>query len=209
MIRSFSIPNTKEDLYEFLILASSNIDIDAYVDKGPLYTDHARLAVSDAWKTMFEKAYQKSLIVLQDDSRYEGIKALHTTINKKIKWTKNRIWVILGLVNAALFVFIGIAIMVSDHQNATTQQQEIARLEAIVADIQVAINNEDYALALMNAERLNFDGYDTSLKEDWNIQMNYWINKKMAPIRRARFDRNNRITPGHVKTVQYIANLTV
>ena len=33
--------------------------------------------------------------------------------------------------------------------------------------------------------------------------------KKMCPVRSARFERHNRIAPGHVQTVQYIAALTV
>ena len=33
--------------------------------------------------------------------------------------------------------------------------------------------------------------------------------KKMCPIRTARFDRHNRIAPGHVQTVQYIAAITI
>ena len=33
--------------------------------------------------------------------------------------------------------------------------------------------------------------------------------KKMCPIRSARFDRHNRIAPGHVQTVEYIAAVTI
>ena len=33
--------------------------------------------------------------------------------------------------------------------------------------------------------------------------------KKMCPIRSARFDRNNRIAPGHTQTVEYIATITI
>ena len=33
--------------------------------------------------------------------------------------------------------------------------------------------------------------------------------KKMCPVRSARFDRHNRIAPGHVQTVQYIAAITI
>ena len=32
--------------------------------------------------------------------------------------------------------------------------------------------------------------------------------KNMCPVRTARYDRHNRIAPGHVQTVQYIATLT-
>ena len=33
--------------------------------------------------------------------------------------------------------------------------------------------------------------------------------KKMCPVRSARFDRHNRIAPGHIQTVQYIAAITI
>ena len=33
--------------------------------------------------------------------------------------------------------------------------------------------------------------------------------KKNCPIRTARFDRHNRIAPGYVQTVQYIAAITI
>ena len=33
--------------------------------------------------------------------------------------------------------------------------------------------------------------------------------KKMCPIRSARFDRNNRIAPGHVQTAEYTATITI
>ena len=33
--------------------------------------------------------------------------------------------------------------------------------------------------------------------------------KKIWPVRRARFDRQSRIAPGHVQTVQYIAAITI
>lgn len=33
--------------------------------------------------------------------------------------------------------------------------------------------------------------------------------KKMCPVRTAKFDRHNRIAPGHIQTVQYIATITI
>ena len=33
--------------------------------------------------------------------------------------------------------------------------------------------------------------------------------KKIWPVRSARFDRHNRIAPGHTQTVQYIAAITI
>ena len=33
--------------------------------------------------------------------------------------------------------------------------------------------------------------------------------KKMCPVRTAKYDRHNRIAPGHTQTVQYIAAISV
>lgn len=48
IIRSFPIPNNKEDIFEFMILASSNID------------DHTNKDVFNAWVVKFEQCYQKA-----------------------------------------------------------------------------------------------------------------------------------------------------
>ena len=48
IIRSFPIPNTKEDIFEFMILASSNID------------ERPNKDVFNAWIAKFEQCYQKA-----------------------------------------------------------------------------------------------------------------------------------------------------
>ena len=88
LIRSFAIPNTKEDLYEFLILSVSNIDVDSYENDNQLRND-ARKAVSDAWKAKFEQAYQKAKLIFADDPKFTEIEKLHSNTNasiNKAKW---------------------------------------------------------------------------------------------------------------------------
>lgn len=58
LIRSFSIPNTKEDILEFLILASSNINTKSWLDNDR--STAAQEAESNAWIAKFEQAYQKA-----------------------------------------------------------------------------------------------------------------------------------------------------
>ena len=49
LIRSFAIPNTKEDLYEFLILSYSNINLSSYENyDNVILRDRAGAAISDA-----------------------------------------------------------------------------------------------------------------------------------------------------------------
>ncbi len=93
LIRNFPIPNTKEDLYEFLILSKSNIEIDLYENT---QIKSARLAISDAWKAKFEQAYQKAKLLLKNDDRMAEIDLMYKEINKSISKAKRKTWVIIG-----------------------------------------------------------------------------------------------------------------
>lgn len=76
LIRNFYIPNTKEDIIEFLILASSNMDIPG--------------AVSEAWRAKLEQAYQKALLTFGDSSEFKYVETLYAKAKrKKTKKEKN------------------------------------------------------------------------------------------------------------------------
>ena len=70
IIRNFPIPNTREDIFEFMILAASNIDEQPNKD------------VFDAWVAKFEQCYQKAKLMFENDLDFEKIQSLH---NKTIK----------------------------------------------------------------------------------------------------------------------------
>ena len=60
LIRSFSIPNTKEDILEFMILAASNIDLKLYGKENTAGINSPQRSISDAWLAKFEQAYEKA-----------------------------------------------------------------------------------------------------------------------------------------------------
>lgn len=101
LIRNFPIPNTKEDLYEFLILSKSNIEIDLYENTQIKST---RLAVSDAWKAKFEQAYQKAKLLLKNDDKMIEIDRMNKEINNSINKAKKKIWITLGAMFGVLIV---------------------------------------------------------------------------------------------------------
>lgn len=73
LIRNYPIPNTKEDIFEFMILASSNID--SNTDK----------RVSDAWLTKMEQSYQKGKLIFGNDLDFSEIERAYTRAYDKIK----------------------------------------------------------------------------------------------------------------------------
>lgn len=100
LIRTFYIPNTKEDIHEFFILALSNIKI------GGINTD--------AWMVKLEQAYQKAELSFGGTNELERIKELYRqaqSMNQAQKRASTMKWFIdlfkSGYAWAILFVIIG------------------------------------------------------------------------------------------------------
>lgn len=176
LIRSFAIPNTKEDLYEFLILSVSNIDVDSYENDNQLRND-ARKAVSDAWKAKFEQAYQKAKLMFADDPKFAEIEKLHTNTQTSINKAKWKTWKLVGIIWGILIVFLAIVFTLAFTLTSNAEKKEIQRLEGIETKIEEALEDGDYKLALMNADSLDFNGTDAGLERDWEIKREYWIDK--------------------------------
>lgn len=68
LISNFYIPNTKEDIYEFFILAYSNITGGGYG--------------IDAWKVKLEQAYLKAKLAFGDSADFKYIDELYSKIKK-------------------------------------------------------------------------------------------------------------------------------
>ena len=119
LIRSFAIPNTKEDIYEFMIMASSNIDLKLY---GLAYTNsfqgmlsESQRAVSDAWLAKFEQAYQKATFTFGGSQEFLNISSLYQQKMKELKWKKMQFplliaGMVFGVIFSMLFSFIAIGL---------------------------------------------------------------------------------------------------
>lgn len=88
MIKSFAIPNTKEDLFEFIILASSNINLERYDEQGEL--SESQKAVSDAWLSKLEQAYEKARVSFGYAKEFAKMEELYKKRNAQIENAKKR-----------------------------------------------------------------------------------------------------------------------
>lgn len=68
LIRNFYIPNTKEDIIEFFILAVSNIETDA--------------ESREAWASKLEQTYQKARFTFGDTNEFKYIEQLYNNVRK-------------------------------------------------------------------------------------------------------------------------------
>lgn len=109
LIRSFSIPNTKEDILEFMILAASNIDLKLYGAEGNNVS--SQRAISDAWLAKFEQAYEKARFSFPNSPDFIKIKELYGQKMKqlnKVKRGKKLVFVSIILAYIFLMIFVGI-----------------------------------------------------------------------------------------------------
>lgn len=77
LIINFSVPNSKEDIMEFMILAASNIDVKQGIDD----------VVTRAWISKLDQVYQRAEITMSGEPDFVQIKEIY---NRKKKELKNK-----------------------------------------------------------------------------------------------------------------------
>lgn len=102
-IRNFPIPNSKEDIYEFMILSSTNIgeEIDSELSK--------------AWAVKMEQCYQKAHMVFTNQAEFEYIQNCYNECHRKMKAVRirNTGKTIFQIVIKNIIVVIGIAFVLA------------------------------------------------------------------------------------------------
>lgn len=178
LIKSFSVPNTKEDMLEFMILATSSINMRAY-DSMNTNVSKSEQELNTAWFAKVQQVYEKAKRSYSSDDIFVEIEELYdkciAEINKSkkkgiIKWGLLFGW--MPIFFAAIFIWIGIYSPISE-------KKEVARLEAIVDEIEIQLENGEYKYALMNADGLIYDGVIANEEQarQWIINREYWIDR--------------------------------
>ena len=85
LISTYPIPNNKEDITEFMILAASKFD--------PLYyaTHLYEEDVSDAWLSKVEQCYQKAKLSFGDTNDFENIQRMYDKIYATVENSKREV----------------------------------------------------------------------------------------------------------------------
>lgn len=78
LIINFSVPNTKEDILEFMLLAASNIDIKRDVDD----------FVTKAWISKLEQVYQRAQLIMGNSRDFAMIRNIYEQKRSELKSRK-------------------------------------------------------------------------------------------------------------------------
>ena len=109
LISSFAIPNTKEDLFEFFIMASSNINLETYgINRDAV--SGGQKAISRAWEAKYEQAYNKACISFANEPEFARIDEIYKKKQGQISSSKKKyiafcVGLIVFIVIAYAFVF--------------------------------------------------------------------------------------------------------
>lgn len=178
LIKSFAIPNSKEDMLEFMILATSSMNMRTY-DSANTNISKREKEINAAWFSKVRQVYEKAKRSYSTDSTFTEIKALYDSCNEEIKKSKKKgivKWALMfgwmPIFFAIIFTWIGIYAPIGE-------RKEVARLDAIVDEIEEQLEDGKYKYALMNADGLVYSG---AIKNDeqsrkWEIEREYWIDK--------------------------------
>ncbi len=92
IIINFNVPNTKEDLVEFALAASANIE------KNYKFEDlSAQNEECKAWLFKLEQVYKKAVISMENEPEFAIIKEVYDSINRKMKFHKTIFFILIGI----------------------------------------------------------------------------------------------------------------
>ena len=83
LIKNFVVPNTKEDIFEFMLLASGNMDATKMAKK-----EHESDVVMKAWEMKFNQTYQKAKLSFGNDPDFRKIQEIYDTKMNEIEAAK-------------------------------------------------------------------------------------------------------------------------
>ena len=176
LIKSFAVPNSKEDMLEFMILATSSMNLRAY-DSTNTNTSKGEKELNEAWYSKVEQVYEKAKRTYSSDDTFAEIDALYQKCNKNIEDAKKKgikKWILLYVGPWVLLFVVVLPLIISAPKK---EAQEIERLENIVIEVQEALDAGEYRHALRIADSIDYQRYEVESERKWDIEREYWVEK--------------------------------
>ena len=174
-IQNYPIPNTAGDLLDFMILAASSIDIEVY--SGTKSENNAifekKKALADAWFSKINQIYLKTKSIKGNTETIKKIETLYRNTMLKIKNERRD-----TTIGMAIFLLIAVVLLfLASVFGSYSPFQENRRLNKIVAEIETALSNNDYKMALREAESIAYELDDKEQKRQWEIKKESLIDR--------------------------------
>lgn len=176
LIRTYPIPNTVEDILEFVILASSNADPGAFSSLTP---DVSRKAVSEAWVSKCEQAIRKAEVSFSGSPLVGRMNEMLETAREKVGRAKRRrVFAQIALYAGPWLLLLGLIgiLVLTGALGPGAVNRERERLDGIVESIEQDLDDGEYLRALLKADSLETEVTD-DMAQEWEINREYWIDR--------------------------------
>lgn len=194
MVNTFPIPNAKEDIVEFLFMASNNITSLSITSADDAYSFRSKETRRNAWNSKIEEAYEKAKLSFPSDPLFAKVQEIYDkTHNKAQKEAKKEtarsrrsaiIGVICVLVGFGGFGILGFwgyhAFNQAEKSFINKLETETQRLELIHNDVLKLMEEGDYVTAKLKAQQIQWT-VDSSLSDN---------TRKLAADNKALWEQN-------------------
>lgn len=191
IINNFPVPNTKEDIIEFLTLAIGNCrelsqkEKQSYLDLKNVFSGgyspelKQKEAEIRAWQSKVQSTLQKGKIMLGDTTSFEILKGFENEFNRIKKQNKRQgrslYWILGGMFILLFVISIPMAIMESSERE-NKESTETKKLEKLIEDINKDVEHQNYNAALIKAAGIKWTG------NDYTIEKNKWDEKRESIV---------------------------
>jgi len=177
VINSFVIPNTREDILEFMILAANSIDVSAldHMRNQGSSDGLSRNLVANAWVSKFEQSYQKAKIAFGKSPEFNEIEELYTKKQREIHRGRTQsskqfmVAMLLLLVMLALSVILALWTSAQEKDTSSPKSTVSSSASSNTDNVDDSETNLKEVTGMMQEDIQNFtDGlkdYQDSLKE--------------------------------------------
>lgn len=198
-IRSFAVPNTIEDIMEFLILATENIENPSAFTS----SYRGRRDRADAWISKSEQVYEKANLTFGNLPQFKSVERIYKKARRKarrsnfargfksfLSWCWELCYehgeIALGVFLMLLFLGIGASFIISASiKHNASVKKETQRLEIIYKDVLDLIDKEDYEAAKIKTNLIEWGvstkGWDNN--DTGKEQTRIWKNKKESLLK--------------------------
>lgn len=191
IINNFPVPNTKEDIIEFLSLAIGNCrelsqkEKQSYQDLKNIFSGgyspelKQKEAEIRAWQSKVQSTLQKGKIMLGDTTSFEILKGFENEFNRIKKQNKRQgrslYWILGGMFILLFAIMIPMAIMESSERE-NKESTETKKLEKLIEDINKDVEHQNYNAALIKAAGIKWTGNNNT------IEKNKWDEKRESIV---------------------------
>lgn len=188
LIKLFPVPNNREDIIEFMLLASSNFDARYYA------TNKATDSISGAWLSKIDQCYKKGKIMFSEAGDISAIESIYNEVHNKTENEKK---------TKVLMTFVGIVLIVGSlilmvYIGESNSALSYIFMASLVIGIVILVkglrkNKTNTQLEEEKTAKLNNKGYGNNQYYETNNQTQAGQQNSSKPLKYSVFNSSGRV----------------